>query len=85
MLCEKKRILPQDSLDELMRQALERGPIQEAPLTHEVALETRLIRSEHRDPVDRFLAATARVFDLTLVTADRRLLNTSGFSKLANR
>ena len=42
------------------------------------------IKLSHRDPVDQFLAATARIFDLTLVTADRRLLQESGFSTLAN-
>lgn len=34
---------------------------------------------------DRFLAATARVFDLTLVTADARLLKGKGFSLMPNR
>lgn len=34
---------------------------------------------------DRFLAATAAVYDLTLVTADDRLLRGKGFRTLANR
>lgn len=29
----------------------------------------------HRDPVDRILVGTARIFGMTLVTADRRLLD----------
>ena len=37
------------------------------------------------DPADRFLAATADVYDLTLVTADERLLRGKGFRTLANR
>lgn len=60
-------------------------PFQEAPLTHEVALESRLIELPHRDPVDRFLAATARVYGLPLVTADERLLQSPQFSALPNR
>jgi PIN domain nuclease of toxin-antitoxin system len=40
----------------------------------EVAVESRAIRLPHQDPADRFLAATARVHDLALVTADARLL-----------
>ena len=33
----------------------------------------RELKLAHQDPADRFLAATARAFDLTLVTADSRL------------
>ena len=57
----------------------------EAALTHEVAIESRAIDLPHQDPVDRFLAATARVYDLTLVTADARLLGSRRISTLANR
>ncbi len=60
-------------------------PLQEAPITHEVALEAQYVKLTHRDPADTFLAATANVFDLTLVTADRRLIDTKGLSVLANR
>jgi PIN domain nuclease of toxin-antitoxin system len=49
-------------------------PTKEAPLTHEVAMETRRISLPHRDPADRFLVATANVFGLTLVTADEVLI-----------
>jgi hypothetical protein len=34
---------------------------------------------------DRFLAATARVYELTLVTADERMLGSRSFAVLANR
>jgi PIN domain nuclease of toxin-antitoxin system len=44
-----------------------------------------LIDLPHQDPADRFLAATARVYDLTLVTADERLLGARRVSTLANR
>jgi PIN domain nuclease of toxin-antitoxin system len=39
----------------------------------------------HSDPADRFLAATAHVLDLTLVTADERLLGLGEIRSLANR
>lgn len=55
--------------------ALEQVPMFEAPLTFGVALETAPVRLSHRDPADRLLAATARGLDLTLVTADQRLLS----------
>jgi PIN domain nuclease of toxin-antitoxin system len=58
--------------------------LREAALTHEVAIESRLSDLPHQDPADRFLAATARVYDLTLVTADKRLLDSRRISTLAN-
>ena len=65
--------------------ALLRVPMHEAPLTREVAVRSRAVRVAHEDPADRFLAATAAVYDLTLVTADERLLSGKGFRTLANR
>jgi PIN domain nuclease of toxin-antitoxin system len=56
----------------------------EAPLTHEIALAAREIPL-HQDPADRFLAATAKILDLTLVTADARLLGLPSVRSLANR
>jgi PIN domain nuclease of toxin-antitoxin system len=50
-----------------------------------VAHELQLTRLEQRDPADRFLIATAKVYDLTLVTADERLCNVPGLSVLPNR
>ena len=59
--------------------------LREASLTHEVAVESRVVDLPHQDPADRFLAATARVYDLTLVTADDRLLGSRRIATLANR
>ncbi len=55
-----------------------------APFTHEVALAGRQF-PYNLDPADRFLSATALVFDLTLVTADERLLGLRNIKTLANR
>lgn len=57
----------------------------EAPLTHEIAIAAHLLPFPHRDPADRFLAATAEVLGLTLVTADERLLGLGNIATLANR
>jgi PIN domain nuclease of toxin-antitoxin system len=59
--------------------------LHEAPLTFEIALATRDLALMHRDPADRFLAATAKVLGLTLVTADERLLGLGEIATLANR
>ena len=57
-----------------VRASLTALPLREAALSHEVALASRRIALSHEDPADRFLAATAKIFDLSLVTADERLL-----------
>jgi PIN domain nuclease of toxin-antitoxin system len=56
----------------------------EAPLTHEIALVARQLPL-HQDPADRILAATAQVLDLTLVTADARLLGLGTIRTMSNR
>ena len=57
----------------------------EAPLTCEVVVTAEELQLAHADPADRFLAATAKVLDLTLVTADRELLGLGDIATLANR
>jgi len=59
--------------------------MREAPLTHEIALAAHLLSWSRSDPADRFLAATAQVLGLTLVTADERLLALREIATLANR
>jgi PIN domain nuclease of toxin-antitoxin system len=73
-------------IDEPVQQWLSRATlgIHEAPFTHEIALAARQL-SMHQDPADRILAATAQVLDLTLVTADQRLLGLGTIRTLANR
>lgn len=85
ILVERGRIVLDVSLEDLLSLAMSRVPLREAPVTHEVALEARLVRLPHRDPIDRLLVATARVYDLTFVTADERLMGVQGLSLLANR
>lgn len=85
MLGEKGRIPLSSPAEEWAAGALEKVPLKEAPLTFQVALATRHVHLPHHDPVDLFLAATARVFDLTLVTADQHLAHGKGFSVLANQ
>jgi PIN domain nuclease of toxin-antitoxin system len=59
--------------------------LREAPLTHEIVSTGLALSLPHADPADRFLAATAKVLDLTLVTADHRLLGLGEIMSLANR
>jgi len=85
LLIERGRLKVDRPGDEWIREALERAPVEEAAITREVAFASRALTTRHRDPVDRFVAATARVFDLTLVTADRQLFRLPGVRVLRNR
>ena len=85
VLLRKGRIqLPQD-LAAWVTKTLQDLQLTEAPLTIEVALAMSSMNFPHGDPADHFLAATAKVFGLTLVTADERLINLPGIHFLANR
>jgi PIN domain nuclease of toxin-antitoxin system len=59
--------------------------LHEAPLTHEIVVTAHQLQLPHADPADRFLAATAKVLGLTLVTADQNLLGLGEVATLANR
>ncbi len=59
--------------------------MREAPLTHEIVAAAQELALSHPDPADRFLAATAAVLGLTLVTADYRLLGLGTIATLGNR
>ena len=85
MLVKKDRVRLNKAVEDWIHDAMSAGPMKEAPLTHEVALQTHRIKLPHRDPADAFLAATAGVFDLTLITSDENLIRTKGVSVLANR
>ena len=85
ILVEKGRVILDADPPGWIRNVFRKVPMKEAPLSTEVAIRSRSVTLPHQDPVDRFLAATAIVYDLTLVTADARLLNSTEFSVLANR
>lgn len=84
ILVEKGRVELDMDAEEWVAQALATFPPKEAPITTEVVLSMCKIRLPHRDPADAFLVATAKVFELTLVTADARLLAIKGISSLSN-
>ena len=85
LLIERGRIDVDRPAVEWVQEALDRVPLREAELNHAVALRSRTVSLPHEDPADRFLAATALVYELTLVTADQRLLDGSGYAALPNR
>jgi PIN domain nuclease of toxin-antitoxin system len=85
VLAEKGRIVVKGDPEAWVDSALSAAPMIEAPINREVAIRSRTVQLSHEDPSDRFLAATAQVYDLTLVTADRLLLGGKGYRTLRNR
>jgi PIN domain nuclease of toxin-antitoxin system len=65
-----------------VQDAMAASGIGEATLNHEVALQSREVKLKHDDPADRFIAATASVYQLTLMTADERLLRGKGYETI---
>ena len=84
-LCQKNRLTLHPNPQAWIANALDAVPMREAQITYQVAQETARVRLPHCDPADRFLVATARVFNLTLVTADEHLLKARQVPVLANR
>jgi len=58
-----------------IRKVLNSIPFNEAPLNHEVAVQSRNVKLPHQDPADQFLVATALVYDLILMTVDQKILD----------
>lgn len=85
MLAERGRVAVGSDPAAWVEQMVRATPRREAVLTHEVAVQSRRLSLPHQDPADRFLVATAMVYDLVLVTADERLLLARAVGLLANR
>jgi len=76
LLAEKGRAkLRTNNPGKWLRNVLASLPIKEAPISHEVAIRSREIDLPHQDPADRFILATALVFDLVLMTVDQKLID----------
>ena len=73
ILAEKGRIELRPTHEEWISEAIRRSPVKEAKLSHSIAVKSRLIALPHKDPADRFIAATAWEYGLTLITTDEKL------------
>lgn len=62
--------------------AIEQLQLHEATLTTEVAFETSVLDLPNSDSSDRLIVASAKVFDITLVTADVKLISVPGIRVL---
>jgi PIN domain nuclease of toxin-antitoxin system len=76
MLCEKDRIkISHNDPIKWIKNVLKTIPFTEAPLIHEVAVKSRQLDLLHQDPADRFLVATALVYELIFMTADQKIID----------
>ena len=84
LLLEKRRVTLLGEMNVWVEKSKKELSLREAPFSWEVADELRYTILAHRDPAD-ILAATAKVYGLTLVTADERLMRSvPGLSVLGN-
>jgi PIN domain nuclease of toxin-antitoxin system len=72
-LAEKNKIRITSDPSAWIDEALRRWSVNEAPLTIDVAIKSKQLDLLHHDPADRFIAATALIYNLRLMTVDERL------------
>ena len=82
LLIKKRRFRVQGEYREWAERALETVPMREAAFNFEVAKTVSTLSLPHSDPADHFIAATALVYDLTLVTLDQNLVAADGLTTL---
>jgi PIN domain nuclease of toxin-antitoxin system len=78
MLSDRGRLDLRPDLERWLAGAVAGLGLKEAPLTSAIALESRRLVVPTEDPADRFLAATARVHQCAIVTADVALRRVAG-------
>lgn len=77
LLAEKGRIILEPNPTQWIQNSLDRLDTKEAPLSNEIAILSRQLDLVHQDPADRFIAATAVHYGLTLATVDENLVKAS--------
>ena len=77
VLAQKGRLRLSRAFSDWAEEALDKAPVREAPMNFEVAKAVESLELPHGDPADHFLAATARIYGLSLVTMDRNLIKAS--------
>jgi PIN domain nuclease of toxin-antitoxin system len=84
ILVEKGRITISKPVNEWIRDAVIDPDIKEIPIDKKIALTSREVNLPHQDPADRFIAATAFIHQMTLITSDRKLEESEEISILSN-
>jgi PIN domain nuclease of toxin-antitoxin system len=84
-LIEAGRVVVDAEPDRWVGDALRAVPLREASVGHDVVRRGRRLRLAGGDAADRLIAATALVYDLTLVTAEPRFRAVEALRVLENR
>jgi len=74
MMAQRGRIQLTISPQEWLNDALQQAKTRVLPLSAEIALDSCNLPGEfHKDPADRLIVATARSYDIELVTKDHKI------------
>jgi PIN domain nuclease of toxin-antitoxin system len=77
-LVDRNRLILPKPLNDWFSIALAEEGVLLIPITPAIAIEAYSLPGEfHKDPADRIIVATARVYDSPLMTIDRNILNYS--------
>ena len=77
LLAEKGKITLEPTAEQWIQKSLKELDTKETPITNDIAILSRQLDIPHQDPADRFIAATAVYYDLTLATVDANLTKAS--------
>lgn len=81
---EKKRLDVRQDFGQWFDKSKRELGLMPVGMSWKVAHELRFTLIGYRDPADRFLVATDRAYDMTLVTADARILRLPKLNLLPN-
>lgn len=84
MLARKRRFPALKDAASWIDRALEAFPVTDAPYTRDAALAAAHVELPHKDPSDHHIVATARALGLTLVTADRNIIDSGAVAVVPN-
>jgi len=80
----KGRIQIQGGLEDWVQRSVRTSELRWAAINEAVGFEYDRVSLSTADPADRWLVATARVYDLVLVTADEKILASNAVRTLPN-
>lgn len=84
VLVEKERIYIDGTIEDWLFVATYEANIKEISLDRDIVIQSRSVQLPHQDPADRFIAATARVHDLVLITSDKKLIQSKEIQLIRN-
>jgi PIN domain nuclease of toxin-antitoxin system len=83
LLAEKGRLILEPTPTQWIQNSLQELDTKEAPLSNDIAILSRQLDLAHQDPADRFIAATAVHYRLTLATVDENFIKASCLKTLS--